>query len=97
MTERTPYPRVFWIANAVELLERFSYYGIYFGFGIYMQSLGFSRDDLGPIQSLFLAVSYVTPVISGTLADRYGFKKILIVSYLAYLPSILLLIVTKSF
>ena len=37
------------------------------------------------------------PVISGTFADRYGFKKVLIVSYLAYLPSILLLILTKSF
>ncbi len=39
----------------------------------------------------------MTPVISGTFADRFGFKKVLIVSYLAYLPSILLLIFTKSF
>lgn len=97
MSERTPFPRVFWVANVVELLERFSYYGIYFGFGIYMQSLGYSRDDLGIIQSIFLFLSYVTPVISGTFADRFGFKKVLIISYLAYLPSILLLIVTKSF
>ncbi|MEM9459881.1 MAG: MFS transporter [Myxococcota bacterium] len=97
MSSRTPFPRVFWVANTIELLERFSYYGIYFGFGIYMQSLGYSRDQLGVVQSIFLLLSYVTPVISGTLADRYGFKKILIVSYLAYLPSILLLIFTKSF
>jgi hypothetical protein len=34
-------------------------------------------------------VSYVIPVVSGTFADRFGFKKVLIVSYLAYLPSIL--------
>jgi MFS family permease len=39
----------------------------------------------------------VTPVVSGTFADRYGFKKVLIVSYLAYLPSILLLIFTRSY
>jgi POT family proton-dependent oligopeptide transporter len=97
MSDRTPFPRVFWVANVVELLERFSYYGIYFGFGIYMQSLGYSRDDLGIIQSIFLFISYVTPLISGTFADRFGFKKVLIVSYLAYLPSILLLIYTKSF
>jgi len=97
MSARTPFPRVFWVANFVELLERFSYYGIYFGFGIYMQSLGYTRDQLGIVQSIFLLLSYVVPVISGTLADRYGFKKILIVSYLAYLPSILLLIFTKSF
>jgi dipeptide/tripeptide permease len=62
-----------------------------------MEHLGYSRGQLGIIQSVFLAVSYAVPVISGTMADRYGFKKILIVSYLAYLPSIMLLILTKSF
>jgi len=97
MAKRTPFPAVFWVANSVEVLERFAYYGIYMGFGIYMESLGYSRDQLGVIQSLFLFLSYVTPVISGTFADRYGFKKVLIVSYLAYLPSILLLILTRSF
>ncbi len=96
MSTRTPFPPVFWIANLIEVLERFAYYGIYFGFGIYMTSLGYSRGDLGIVQSLFLAVSYVTPVVSGSFADRYGFKKVLIVSYLAYLPSILLLILTRS-
>jgi POT family proton-dependent oligopeptide transporter len=97
MSARTPFPSVFWIANTIEVLERFAYYGIYFGFGIYMASLGYSREKLGVVQSLFLALSYVTPVVSGTFADRYGFKKVLIVSYLAYLPSILLLVFTKSF
>jgi dipeptide/tripeptide permease len=97
MSARTPFPRVFWVANLVEVLERFSYYGIYFGFGIYMESLGYSRGQLGIVQSIFLFLSYVTPVVSGTFADRFGFKKVLIVSYLAYLPSILLLILTRSF
>jgi len=94
---RTPYPNVFWVANSIEVLERFAYYGIYFGFGIYMASLGYSRAQLGFAQSIFLLLSYGIPVISGTFADRYGFKKVLIVSYLAYLPAILLLIFTKSF
>jgi len=97
MEKRTPYPNVFWVANGIEVLERFAYYGIYFGFGIYMASLGYSRAQLGIVQSLFLLLSYGIPVISGTFADRYGFKKVLIVSYLAYLPAILLLIFSKSF
>ena len=42
MSERTPFPPVFWVANLIEVLERFAYYGIYFGFGIYMESLGYS-------------------------------------------------------
>jgi proton-dependent oligopeptide transporter, POT family len=96
-SKRSPFPPVFWIANSIEVLERFAYYGIYFGFGIYMQQLGFSRDRLGIIQSIFLLVSYTVPVLSGSFADRFGFKKMLIVSYLAYLPTILLLILTKSF
>lgn len=97
MAKRTPFPPVFWVANLIEVLERFAYYGIYFGFGIYMEHLGYSRGELGIIQSLFLAISYFVPVISGTFADRFGFKKVLLVSYIAYLPSILLLIFTRSF
>jgi dipeptide/tripeptide permease len=88
---------VFWVANLIEVLERFAYYGIYFGFGIYITHLGFSQDKLGVIQSIFLLVSYAMPVFSGTLADRFGFKRMLIISYFAYLPSILLLLWTKSF
>jgi MFS family permease len=95
--KRTTFPFVFWVANAIEVFERFAYYGIYMGFGIYMEHLGYSRGQLGIIQSIFLLISYSVPIISGTFADRFGFKKILIISYLAYLPSILLLIFTKSF
>jgi MFS family permease len=97
MANRTPFPPVFWVANFIEVMERFAYYGIYFGFGIYMTSLGYSRFQLGVVQSLVLFTSYLIPVISGTFADRFGFKKVLIISYLAYLPTILMLIVTKSF
>jgi dipeptide/tripeptide permease len=94
---RSPFPRVFWVANSIEVLERFSYYGIYFGFGIYMAHLGFSRGQIGFVQGLLLTLSYGIPVFSGSFADRFGFKKVLIVSYLAYLPSILLLLVTQTF
>ncbi len=97
MEKRSSFPPVFWIANTIEILERFAYYGIYMGFGIYMEYLGYTKSELGIVQSLFLLFSYVTPVFSGTFADRFGFKKVLIVSYLAYLPSILLLIITRSF
>ncbi len=95
--KRTSFPAVFWIANSIEIIERFSYYGIYMGFGIYMEYLGYTKSQLGIVQSIFLLFSYIIPVFSGTFADRYGFKKMLIVAYLAYLPAILLLLLTKSF
>ncbi len=97
MEKRTSFPFVFWIANSIEVLERFAYYGIYMGFGIYMQYLGYSKSQLGIVQSIFLLFSYVVPLFAGSLADKYGFKKMLIISYLAYLPSILLLMFTKSY
>ncbi|MGQ7867894.1 MFS transporter [Sunxiuqinia sp. sy24] len=97
MAKRTPFPKVFWVANTIEVLERFAYYGIYMSFGIYLGQLGFSKGDLGAIQSIFLALSYLIPLFSGTFADRYGFRKMLIISYMAYLPAILLLILTQTF
>ena len=96
MASRTRFPPVFWVANSIEVLERFSYYGIYMGFGIYMEYLGYTKAELGIVQGIFLLFSYVIPVISGTFADRFGFKKVLIVSYLAYLPSVLLRLITRS-
>jgi POT family proton-dependent oligopeptide transporter len=94
--KRTPFLPVFWVANGIEVLERFAYYGIYMGFGVYLGELGYSKSDLGFVQFLFLGFSYLIPLISGTIADKYGFKKVLIISYLAYLPAILLLIIADT-
>lgn len=96
MKNRSSFPFVFWVANSIEILERFAYYGIFMTFYAYMEDLGFSRGDLGLVQSIFLFISYFIPVFSGTFADRFGFKRVLIISYLAYIPSILLLLVTES-
>jgi len=45
MEQRTKFPFVFWVANKIEVLERFAYYGIYMSFGIYMEYLGYSKDS----------------------------------------------------
>ena len=97
MRNRTAFPPVFWTANTIEIFERFAYYGIFMGFGIYMENLHFSDAKIGIVQSLFLMLSYLIPVISGTFADRYGFKKIFLVSYLIYLPAILSLLLTHTY
>ncbi len=97
MEERTKFPPVFWVANSIESWSALPTTASTSASGSTWQHLGYSRDQLGIVQSIFLLLSYGIPVISGTFADRYGFKKVLIVSYLAYLPSILLLILTKSF
>jgi len=97
MKNRSPFPPVFWTANTIEIFERFAYYGIFMGFGIYMENLKFTNTQIGVVQSLFLMLSYLIPIISGTFADRYGFKKMLLVSYLLYLPAILSLLYTHTY
>ena len=70
MDNRTSFPPVFWVANLIEVLERFAYYGIYFGFGIYMEHLGYSRGQLGIIPS----VLFVLSVTARTVPEINGLK-----------------------
>jgi len=101
--KRSPFPRLFWVGNIIEILERFAYYGLYMGFAIYATTaasnggLGLSKTALGPIQFLFLFLSYLVPLISGVLADRFGFKKMLLVSFMLYLPGFLFLLLTRRY
>jgi MFS family permease len=96
MQKRTPFPPVFWVANTIEVLERYVYYGFYFGFGIYLTSLGFSKADLGLLQFILLLFTYGLTIFTGFLGDRYGFKRMLLVSYVLYLPPFILLIFIKD-
>jgi dipeptide/tripeptide permease len=101
--KRTKFPPLFWVGNGIEVLERFAYYGLYMGFSIYVTKsvaeggLGWSKTALGSTQTIFLFLSYIVPLVSGVLADRYGFKRMLLVSYLLYLPGFLLLLVTQQY
>ncbi len=100
---RTKFPKLFWVGNGIEILERFAYYGVYMGFPVYATTktldggLGWTKGQLGDLQSLFLFLSYGVPLVSGVLADRYGFKKMLFISYILYLPGFLFLILTKQY
>ena len=96
MSKRTAFPKVFWTANLIEVLERFAYYGVYMPLGIYLTSLGLSKGDLGFTQSILLGFSYLLPLFSGTFADKYGFKKLLILSYIIYIPAMLLFTLTDT-
>jgi len=96
MSKRTSFPPVFWIANLIEVLERFAYYGVYLALEFIWPLWLYTRSAGRGAEHLFIVVLRY-PRHLGSFADRFGFKKVLIISYLAYLPSILLLIVTKSF
>jgi len=81
------FPRVFWIANVMELFERAAYYGMNSVLAIYLSDsiseggLGFSEQSVGFLQSLIYALTYVVPILGGALADRYGYRKMLLVAF----------------
>ena len=73
---RTGFTRNFWIANALELFERFAYYGSKAVLAVYIAD----QVGMGPANAAWLAGSvfntllYFMPILAGTVVDRYGFK-----------------------
>jgi proton-dependent oligopeptide transporter, POT family len=80
------FPRVFWVANVMELFERAAYYGLNSVLAIYLTisiaegGLGFSEQSVGFLQGVIYALTYIIPILGGALADRYGYRKTLLVA-----------------
>jgi dipeptide/tripeptide permease len=81
------FPKVFWVANVMELFERAAYYGLNSVLAVYLTAdvakggLGFGESSVGFLQSLIYACNYVVPILGGALADRYGYRRMLLVSF----------------
>ncbi len=81
------FPRTFWVANVMELFERGAYYGMMSVLAVYLRmktaegGLGFSETSVGFLQSIMMTLTYVTPIIGGALAERYGYKRFLILAF----------------
>jgi len=81
------FPRVFWVANVMELFERAAYYGmnsilaVYLSNSVQQGGLGFSEQSVGFLQSLVYAMTYIVPILGGALADRYGYRRMLMIAF----------------
>lgn len=81
------FPKVFWVANVMELFERAAYYGMNSVLAIYLTDsigkggLGFSEQSVGFLQGLIYAATYILPILGGALADRYGYRRMLLVAF----------------
>ena len=84
------YPRIFWLANLIELFERYAWYGFYMGFGLFLVgsketgAMGFSPVEKGTIMGTGSMLLYFLPILTGAIADRIGYKKVLLLSFLIY-------------
>jgi dipeptide/tripeptide permease len=87
------YPGTFWVANTMEIFERMAWYGIYTLVGLYLTDtvahggLGLTEEDAGTITGLVTFLLYLMPVVTGALADRYGYKKMFLLAYAILVPA----------
>jgi POT family proton-dependent oligopeptide transporter len=83
-TKTAVFPATFWTANTIELFERGAYYAMASFVVIYLkESLGMSPTFATFLNgSLLWGLIYFLPIVSGTLADKYGFKRSLIVAFI---------------
>src|SRR5574337_1198830 len=80
---REGFQPAFWVANVSELFERLSYYGVYAVLAIYLhETLGLTEARAGDLIGFFGGVVWFLPIIGGTLADRFGFRRSLAFAYL---------------
>ncbi len=66
------HPRGLYLLFAVEMWERFSYYGMRALLVLYMvKALEFGTEKAGAVYGWYTGLVYFTPLIGGYLADRY--------------------------
>ncbi len=97
------FPKTFWMANTMELFERWAYYGFFMLFANYLTmstdtgALGLSQTEKGIIMGVGTFVLYLLPVITGAIADKIGFRLTLFIAYVLYFLSFLIMPLCQSF
>ena len=97
------FPRTFWVANTVELLERWGWYGLFNVLAIYLTAsrsegaLGFSQTQKGMLMGTVSALVYLLPLFTGAVSDKVGYKKSLIVAFSLYFIGFFLMMQTHIY
>lgn len=81
-------PPNFWFANFMEMLERLAFFGVravaplYLVKEAYDGGLGLTQTQKGDIFAIWAVVQCLVPMVSGGYAERYGYRKSLVVAFL---------------
>ncbi|MDZ7868410.1 MAG: MFS transporter [Rheinheimera sp.] len=98
-----PFGRAFYLANGMEIFERLAWYGFFSLSSLYLTSpqsqggLGFSDQERGFLQGMIPFLLYLLPVLTGALADRYGYRRMFLLSFCLMAPGYFLLGQVHSF
>lgn len=91
------FPKTFWSANTMELFERLAWYGMFLVLAVYFTGskdqggLGFTQEQKGLLLGVVSGILYVLPIITGTIADKLGYKKVLYVAFIILIIGYLLM------
>jgi dipeptide/tripeptide permease len=83
---RQGFSRTFWVANILELFERFAFYGSKAVLVFYIGT----QMGLGPekatwyVQSFYATLIFFLPAFTGTVVDKFGFKKALLICFAVF-------------
>jgi len=97
------FPRTFWVANTIELFERWAWYGFFMLFANYLTrssdigGLEFTQSQKGMIMGIGTGILYFLPVITGAIADKFGYKRVLALAFVIYTSAFILLPQFDSF
>ena len=87
------FPGTFWLANTMEIFERMAWYGFYAVSSLYITGsvesggLGLSSEKRGIIQGIIPFLLYLFPVVTGALADKFGYKRTFFTAYAIMTPA----------
>jgi len=77
------FSRKFWIINTLELFERGAYYATMALLAIHIHdNLGYSASTFGILTMLLMILLYFVPLVAAALAEKIGYRKTLIGSFL---------------
>lgn len=97
------FPATFYVANVMEIFERMAWYGFYALASLYITGpteqggLGFTDEDRGFITGVIPFILYLLPVVTGALADKFGYKRTFFLAYAILTPAYFLLGQVTSF
>ena len=82
---KPPFPRTFYVANAIELFERMAFYGMFIGASLYLTNVvGFGDVAVGTLLAGFRFVTSFSPIACGAIADKITFRASLVVAFTLY-------------
>ena len=74
--------KLFWVVNAFELFERGAYYGTMAVLAVHVVlNLGIDRAAWGAFYSFLIILLYFLPLFAAALADKFGYKRMLIIAF----------------